>query len=66
MDLTPVQKAIREGDAKFIPHLEAALRRCTNDYQRSQAIRAWSDVMRTHEDQIAQQHGLQPMLWQAR
>lgn len=43
-DLTPVQRAIRASDARFIPELEKALRRCTNDYQR--AIRCSRTRMR--------------------
>jgi hypothetical protein len=61
--LTPVQRAIRESDARFLPLLEAALRRCANAYERSQAIRAYANVMRVYEDQIAQQYGLSPMEW---
>jgi hypothetical protein len=63
--MTPLQQAVHESEVRIARDLERALRRCRNDYQREQCIRAYGFMARAHQDRIGQAFGLPPMLHRA-
>lgn len=66
MSETPLQREVRENSIRTLREMEEALKMWDSPYDRAQCRAAYGRLCLLRQDQIAQRHGLPPMLIRAR